>query len=473
MAEELGLQAKKADNFSEWYTQVIQKADLVDYTKVSGCLVLKPYAYAIWEKIQAFLDERFKQLGVQNCYFPLLIPESLLNKEAQHVEGFAPEVAWVTHGGNSKLAERLAIRPTSETIIGDSIRKWIRSHRDLPLQLNQWCSVVRWEFQHPVPFLRTREFLWQEGHTAHATKESATKEVSDILEIYRQAYEELLAIPVLSGRKSENEKFAGAEYTLSLETLFPNGKATQACTSHYLGQNFAKAFEIKFLDENEKMQYAHTCSWGFSARSIGIMIGVLGDDKGLVLPPRVAPIKVVAVPILYAKKPEESKQILEKVQALGKKHGWHVDDRDYSPGFKFNHWELRGVPVRVEIGPKDLAEGKLTVVRRDTGEKQQVAEKDADKIINGLLEDIQKNIYGKAKKRLDESIVDVKNIDELKKAVESGKIARAPWNGKPESEEAIKDVTGAKSLNRVADAKDKCFHTGEPAEGLYTFARSY
>ncbi|PIN69915.1 proline--tRNA ligase, partial [Candidatus Woesearchaeota archaeon CG11_big_fil_rev_8_21_14_0_20_43_8] len=282
----LGITVKKSENTSEWYTQVIQKAELIEYTDVSGCIVFRPGSYEIWEKLQQYLDSRFSELGVRNAYFPLFIPESYLQKETDHVEGFTPEVAWVTHTGTSKLAERLAVRPTSETIMYPSYAKWIKSHRDLPLLLNQWCNVVRWEFKHPVPFLRTREFLWQEGHTAHATKEGADKEVRRILDIYADTFEKLVAVPVLKGIKSEKEKFAGADYTTSLECFLPNGKAIQGCTSHALGQNFAKVFDIKYLDENSEWKYVWQNSWGFTTRTIGIMILVHSDDKGLVIPPK-------------------------------------------------------------------------------------------------------------------------------------------------------------------------------------------
>ncbi len=474
MAQELGVTVKKDEDFSEWYTQVIQKAELIDYSSVSGCMVIRPYAFAVWEKLQAFLDGEFKKRGVQNAYFPLLIPEHLLSKEQEHVEGFAPEVAWVTQGGNSKLPERLAIRPTSETIMYESYAKWIRSHRDLPLLINQWVNVVRWEFKHPVPFLRTREFLWQEGHTAHATEESAREEAWHILSVYKRAFEELLCVPMWDGVKSEREKFAGAQQTLSIETLFPNGKAIQGATSHMLGQHFSKAFDITFLDADEKRQYVWQNSWGFSTRSIGVMIGVLGDDKGLVLPPAVAPIPVVVVPIVFTKKPEESAKVLDAARKLASENGWRLDDREgYSPGFKFHEWELKGVPVRVELGPKDLVAGVATLVRRDTSAKEQVKLADVKARVAALLSEMQSSLLEKQRKRLSSCIVDVSSLDELKKAIADGKVGRAAWSGAPDSEERIKGATGAKSLNGVLDGKGACFESGEKAIGTFLFAKSY
>ncbi|MBW3016354.1 proline--tRNA ligase, partial [Candidatus Woesearchaeota archaeon] len=334
-----GITVKKDENISEWYTQVIQKAELAEYTGVSGCMVLRPRAFAIWEKLQAFFDGEIKKLGVRNAYFPLLIPESLLKKEAEHVEGFAPEVAWVTMGGHSELNERLAIRPTSETIMYEAYSKWIRSYRDLPLLINQWCNVLRWEFKHPVPFLRGREFLWQEGHTVHADKKGAEKEVLVILELYKRVFEDLLAVPVIKGRKSDNEKFAGADYSTSVETFAPSGKAVQAATSHHLGQRFAKSFNISFLNEKGESCLPYQNSWGFSTRSIGAMVLYHGDDNGLVIPPKVAPLHVVFVPIMF----EDSKEkVVSKCHEVAKhleKTGVSVfvDDRDgYTPGWKFN-----------------------------------------------------------------------------------------------------------------------------------------
>ncbi|MBN2052568.1 proline--tRNA ligase [Candidatus Woesearchaeota archaeon] len=477
----LGITVKKDDDFSEWYPQVIQKAEMIEYGPVSGCMVVRPYAYAIWETVQSFLDKEFKKSGVQNAYFPLLIPESLFKKEQEHVEGFTPEVAWVTEHGDTKFEERLAIRPTSETIMYDSYKKWIRSYRDLPLRLNQWCSVVRWEFKHPVPFLRTREFLWQEGHTVFATEEEAKKETFEILDIYARAYEELYAIPVMKGRKSDTEKFAGAVYSNSLEIFMPNSKAIQGCTTHLLGQNFAKAFDISFLDHEGKKQYAWQNSWGFTTRSIGIMVAMHGDDKGLVLPPRVAPIHVVIVPIVFSNKPSVNEKILELANNIKKELKTikvHLDDRDeYSPGFKFNYWEMKGVPVRIEIGPKDLEKNHVVLVRRDTGIKESVPVAEIAIRVIKLLADIQDNLYDKAKKFLESSIEKTDSLAEIKKAIDSGKIAMVNWCGSAECEAKVKEETGAKSLNtpfKQQELKGNCFcGCGRKAEKTIYFARSY
>ncbi len=471
-----GITVKKADNFSEWYTQVIQKADLIDYTKVSGALVLKPMAYATWENAQEYFNNKIKKDGVKNVYFPSLIPESLLKKESDHVEGFAPEVAWVTQSGSTKLKERLAIRPTSETIMYDSYSKWIRSWKDLPLRLNQWCNIVRWEFKNPVPFLRTREFLWQEGHTVFATKKEAEKEASRILDFYTDLFENLYAVPVLKGLKSEKEKFAGADYTLSVETLLPNGKAIQGATSHYLGQNFARVFGIKFVDEHEKMQFAHQNSWGFSTRSIGVMLAVHGDDKGLVMPPRVAPNKLVIVPIIFKKDKDKVMKKAKEIFRKLKKYGAILDDReDYSAGWKFHEWELKGIPLRVEIGPKDISKGQVVLVRRDNNEKKVVKTISLIKEINKLLGEIQESLFEKAKKSLDSSIVNVKNLNELKKVVSEGKIGKVEWCGCKECEENIKDKTSSKSLNSEFKEKPKvkCFACSQNAKYVTYFGKSY
>jgi len=478
---ELGITIKKDDDFSEWYTQVIQKAELIEYSPVSGCMVIRPYAYSIWEAVQEFMDKEIKKMGIQNAYFPLFIPESLLRKEQEHVEGFTPEVAWVTEHGTSKFEERLAIRPTSETIMYASYRKWIRSYKDLPLRLNQWCNVVRWEFKHPVPFLRTREFLWQEGHTAFANKEEAEKEVLEILNLYTRVFEELYAIPVLRGRKTDSEKFAGAVYTDSVEVLMPNGKAIQGGTSHFLGQNFSKAFDISFLDKKGKKQFVYQNSWGLSTRTIGIMIAVHGDDKGLVLPPRIAPIHIIIVPILFSNKPTINKKIIElskKIKKELKTLRVELDNRpDYSPGFKFNYWELKGVPLRIEIGPKDIKKQQVVLVRRDTGIKEALPVKELVVRTIKILADIQDNLYNKAKKFLDKSIVKVNSMNEFKKVINKGKIAFTPWCNSEECEADIRDKTGAKSLNipfKQPVIKGKCFcGCGRKAEKMVYFARSY
>lgn len=475
--EIIGITAKKQGDFSDWFTQVIEKAELIEYTDVSGCYVFRPASYRIWEKAKEFLDKKFKELGVENAYFPLLIPESYLSKESSHIKGFTPEVAWVTHAGETKLNERLAIRPTSETIMYPSYKKWIRSYKNLPLKINQFNNVVRWEFKNPVPFLRSREFLWQEGHTAFATKEEAIKEALQILDIYAKAYEELYAVPVIKGRKSEKEKFAGADITYSIETFLPNGKAIQCATSHNLGQNFSKAFDISFLDKDGKMKHIWQNSWGFTTRSIGIMIMFHGDDKGLVLPPRIAENKAVIVPILFddtkAKVIKESKKIKEDLKELNAL----LDIReDYSPGWKFNEWELKGIPVRIELGPKDLKKKEVIVVRRDTGKKQSVKISQLKSFMQKLLEDIQKSLFKNAKKKLEESIVLVKNFDDFKKAIKEKKLVKANWCGEEACEDWIKDkAEGAKSLNAPFNEKasGKCVQCDKKATMVMFFGKSY
>lgn len=477
----LGITVSKADDFSEWYTQVIQKAELAEYSPVSGCMVIRPYAYSIWETVQSFFDKEIKKLGIQNAYFPLLIPESLLRKEQEHVEGFTPEVAWVTAHGDTQFEERLAIRPTSETIMYDSYRKWIRSYRDLPLRLNQWCSVVRWEFKHPVPFLRTREFLWQEGHTVFATRQEAEKETMDILDLYARVFEELYAVPVIKGRKSDKEKFAGAVYTNSIETFMPNSKAVQGGTTHLLGQNFAKAFDITFLDKEGKRQYAWQNSWGFSTRSIGVMIAMHGDDKGLILPPRIAPIQVVIVPILFSNKPTLNEKIIDVANNIVKELKTlrvELDDREeYSPGYKFNYWELKGVPLRIEVGPKDVEKGQIILVRRDNGIKESCPISEVTIRVIKILADIQDELYNKAKKFLEEHITMANTMGEVKKAIEAGNMAFAPWCGEHECEAKVKEETGAKSLNipfNQQGVSGNCFcGCGRKAKVMVYFAKSY
>jgi len=474
----LGITVKKKDNFSEWYTQVIQKAELIDYTEVGGCNVFRPYSYAMWECAKDFFNNLIKKDGVKNAYFPMLIPEKLLNKEKEHVEGFSPEVAWVTHAGKSKLKEKLAIRPTSETLMYDSYKKWIRSWKDLPLRINQWCNIVRWEFKHPVPFLRNREFLWQEGHTVFATQKEAEKEVSTILDFYAKIFEELFAVPVLKGRKSEKEKFAGAEYTFSVESLLPNGKGIQMATSHFLAQNFSKTFDIKFLDKNEKNQYGWQNSWGFSTRSLGALFAIHGDDNGLVLPPKIAPNKVVIVPIFFK---DSGKKVLKKANELKgklKKYGVILDDReDYRPGWKFNEWELKGIPIRIELGPKDLDKKHVVLVRRDTGEKEFVKFGKISGRVGELLDEIQESLLNNAKNALKKSIVKVKDFSTLKKAVKSGNICIANWCGNVACEENIKDkLNGVKSLNIPFGQKGKfgkCAFCSADAKYKSYFGKSY
>jgi prolyl-tRNA synthetase len=478
---EMGLTVKKAEDFSEWYTQVVVKSGLADYAPVKGCMIFRELSYAIWEKIQETFNEKIKATGHKNVYFPLFIPESFLKKEAEHFKGFVPQVAWVTIGGETPLEERLAIRPTSETIMYATYAKWIRSWRDLPLKLNQWNSVVRWETEATKLFLRTREFLWQEGHTAHATKEEADQEVMEILNIYKEIIENYLAIPVLAGRKTENEKFKGALYTTTLEALMPDGKALQMGTSHQLGQNFSKAFNIKFLDKDEEEKYVWQTSWGFSTRMIGALVMVHGDDKGLVLPPKIAPIQAVIVPIPY--KDADSTAILTKAKEIYdklKKNGVSVvlDDRsEYTPGWKFNEWELKGVPIRIEIGPRDLKQKQATLARRDTFERITIKEEETANAVAKLLEEIQKNLFNKAKKFLEENITTVSTYEEFEKTLkEKGGFLRACWCADSTCEEKIKEETGA-TIRIIPFEKEKifskCIYCGKEAKEVVYFARAY
>ncbi|MBT4935274.1 proline--tRNA ligase [Candidatus Woesearchaeota archaeon] len=474
-----GITVKKSDNFSEWYTQVIQKADLADYTSVSGCIAYKPGSYEIWEKIKNVTDVKFKQIGIKNCYFPIFIPESLLQKEADHIEHFSPEVAWVTHAGDTKLGERLAIRPTSETIMYESYSKWIRSHNDLPLRLNQWNNVVRWEFKHATPFLRSREFLWNEGHTCFATQKEAEAEQKDILAIYDTVCRDLLALPSLIGRKSEKEKFAGALYTDSLEFVMPNGKAIQGPDFHHDGQNFAKVFDITFTDKNGKKEYVWQNTFAITTRMIGVLIGIHGDDKGLVLPPSLASTQVVIVPILFDDSRAKVLKEVENVKKKLEKKGFsvYVDDREgYSPGWKFNEWEVKGIPLRIEIGPKDVANKKVMVARRDTGEKKAVSTSTVEKEVDTLLQNMQKSMLQKAETILKTSIVEVKTMKEAEKQIQNKKIVFAPWCSTKECEEQFKDKTGAKSLNspfKQPSISGKCFACKEKATTWFYFGKSY
>jgi len=478
---DLGLTVKKKENFSEWYTQVVLKSGLADYAPIKGCMVYRELSYAIWEKIQEIFNAKIKKTGHKNVYFPLLIPESFLKKEAEHFAGFVPEVAWVTIGGDSLLEEKLAIRPTSETIIYATYAEWIRSWRDLPIKLNQWCSVIRWETKATKLFLRTREFLWQEGHTAHATKEEADREVMEILNEYRDLMENYLAIPVLVGRKTDSEKFAGALYTMTLEAMMPDGKALQMGTSHNLGQNFSKVFSIKFMDRDEKEHYVWQTSWGISTRIIGAMVMVHGDDRGLVLPPRIAPVQAVVIPIPYKaaetdKIMNKAKEIYKRLQRAGVSS--ILDDREeYTPGWKFNDWELKGVPVRVEIGPKDVKNNQATLARRDTLERMTVKDEEIEKVVLKLLDEIQQNLFNRAKKFLEERITPVKTYDEFKKVMmEKGGFIKASWCLSPQCEEKIKEETGA-TIRLIPLEKEKpfsnCIYCGAEAKEVVYFAKSY
>ena len=466
----------KADDLSEWYTQVCLRAQLVDYTPVRGCIALRPYGFAIWELIQAQFDKRFKATGHSNAYFPLLIPESLIVKEAEHVEGFAPEVAWVTEGGGEKLTERLAIRPTSEAIIGPMYSRWIQSHRDLPVLINQWCNVMRWE-KSTRPFLRTLEFLWQEGHTVHASAEEAAEEVQRMLEIYREVAQDVLALPVIKGRKSEDERFAGAQATYAIEALMPDGKALQAGTSHEFGQNFSKAYDITFTDVDEQVKHAYTTSWGVSWRVIGGLIMAHGDDHGLVLPPAIAPHQVVIVPIL--KKGDESvmpaaRRLYETLAPLVRVK---LDDRpEQSAAWKFNEWEMRGVPLRIEIGPRDVAESQVTVARRDTLQKSTAPAASIAGALPGWLDDIQRGMYARALAYRESHTFEATERGPFVEALKrQDGFVLAPWCERSECEQAIKAETGA--VTRViagpAPSGAICAYSGQPAKVKAYFARSY
>jgi len=478
---DIGITIEKSEDFSEWYTEVVLKSGLADYAPIKGCMIFREHSYAIWEKIQEVFNKKIRESGHRNVYFPMFIPESFLKKEAEHFAGFVPEVAWVTEGGSTPLEEKLAIRPTSETIIYATYAKWIRSWRDLPIKLNQWCNIVRWETKATKPFLRTREFLWQEGHTAHATKEDADKEVMHILNEYKDIMENYLAIPVLVGVKTEKEKFAGALYTTTLEAMMPDGKALQMGTSHNLGQNFAKVFDIKFIGEDEKEHHVWQTSWGISTRLIGALVMVHGDDRGLVAPPKVAPVQVVIVPISYkgadaAAIVAKAKEISEKLKQKG--ITVVLDDREeYTPGWKFNEWELKGVPVRIEIGPRDLKQNQITMARRDTYQKNIAKMDEAVQVTEKLLEEIQSSLYAKAKTALEERTSTVHNCDEFKKMLkEKGGFIKAAWCGNSRCEEKIKEETGA-TLRLRPFEKEKpianCVFCGEKAVEMVYFARSY
>ncbi|MFY9414054.1 MAG: proline--tRNA ligase [Tepidanaerobacteraceae bacterium] len=467
----------KSEDFSQWYVDVILKAELADYSPVRGCMVIRPYGYSIWEKMQQLLDSRFKATGHKNAYFPLFIPESLLQKEAEHVEGFAPEVAWVTHGGNEELAERLAVRPTSETIICHMYSKWIKSWRDLPVLINQWCNVVRWE-KSTKPFLRTAEFLWQEGHTAHSSFEEAEEETLRMLEVYRDFVETDLSMPVITGVKSENEKFAGALKTYTIEALMGDGRALQAGTSHNLGQHFAKAYDITYLDKDGKLKHVWQTSWGVTTRLIGAIIMVHGDDRGLKLPPKIAPIQAVIVPILG----KESETVLNKARGLysilNKEIKTELDDRnEYTPGWKFNEWEMKGVPVRIEIGPRDIKNEQVVFVRRDTGEKITVSESELLPRLKSLLDEIQANMFRQAQVFLNENIREVDNFDEFKQIIDEKRgFIKAHWCGNTECEKKVKEETGA-TLRCIPFSKEtisgKCIVCDKQSDTVAYFAKSY
>jgi prolyl-tRNA synthetase len=492
----LGISVSKAEDFSGWYTEVITKGEMIDYYDVSGCYIIRPWAYSIWESIQAMIDSEIKALGVKNAYFPMFVSQRALMTEKEHVEGFAPEVAWVTRSGDSELNEPIAVRPTSETIMYPAFSKWVRSHRDLPLKLNQWCNVVRWEFKHPTPFLRTREFLWQEGHTVYATLEEAMTEVHQILDIYARVYQELLAIPVVKGQKSENERFPGGLVTTTVETMIPGtGRAIQGATSHCLGQNFSKMFDILFEDEEGVRKHAWQNSWGLTTRTIGVMIMFHGDDRGLVLPPRVAPLQVIIVPITdkgnHAQIIQRVAEMREKLKSLGVRVD--SDERpNYTAGWKYNNWEQKGVPIRIEIGPRDLKNNTFRVVRRDNQDKKDYNISELD-LIPHILDDIQSSLFERARQELESRKVQALTWPEFMSALNAKNIVLTPWCQDTQCEVDVKEKSAAES--KIQESKENytgaaktlcmpfeqgeleenavCFHCGKKATKWTLWGRSY
>ncbi len=477
--QDVGITVSKKDDFSEWYTQVVLKAKLADYAPVKGLIVLRPDGYSIWESLRITFDKKFACNGIRNGFLPILIPESLLGKEQKHFAGFNPEVFWVTHSGTNELGDRLALRPTSETLAYTLYSKWIQSWRDLPLKINFWNTALRAEIKATKPFLRTSEFLWQEGHTVHSTKEEAEKEVMKILDIYKNTVEEELAIPVVTGKKSEKEKFVGAVYTTTMESIMPDGKALQMGTSHFLGQNFSKPFEVKFADKDNVEHFAWQTSWGVSWRLIGAMIMVHGDDKGLVLPPKVAPVQVVIVPIY--KNEEEKNAVLTKVKEIqneleSKNIRIHVDDREeLSPGYKFNDWELKGVPLRIEIGPKDIDTQKIIVAKRYNLEKISLGFTEIQKIPL-ILDEIQIDMLKKAKEQAENNTLEISDYSEFKTKIEKGGFLNSPWCGKLDCEDKIKEETGAE-IRVISfsseDSTKKCIYCKERSVSIPIFAKGY
>ena len=462
------------EDFAQWYTDIVKKAELSDYSSVKGCMIIKPAGYAIWENIQKELDRRFKETGVENVYMPMFIPESLLEKEKDHVEGFAPEVAWVTQGGLEPLQEKLCVRPTSETLFCDFYANLIQSYRDLPKVYNQWCSVVRWE-KTTRPFLRSREFLWQEGHTAHATAAEAEERTIQMLNVYADFCEEVLAIPVIKGRKTDKEKFAGAEATYTIESLMHDGKALQSGTSHNFGDGFARAFNIQYTDKDNKLQYVHQTSWGMTTRMIGAIIMVHGDNSGLVLPPRIAPTQVMIISIQQRKegvleKAFELKEVLSDYRVK-------VDDSDKSPGWKFSEQEMRGIPLRVEIGPKDMEAGQAVVVRRDTGEKYTVALSELKERVGELLDEIHAHMLEKARAHRDSHTYEARTYDEFKEIIDTKPgFVKAMWCGDQACEDKIKEDTTATSrcIPFVQEKlSDKCVCCGRPAKSMVYWGKAY
>ena len=487
--QDLGITESKEHSPGEWYAEVVRKAGLADYAPMGGFIVTRPRGYALWERIEDHLDSQFKATGVENAYFPLFVPESYLEREKEIVEGFDPEVAWVTHGGRNELDERLAVRPTSESIIAPFLSQWIRSHRDLPMRVNQWCSVVRWEATDTKPFFRTKEFLWQEGHTAHRDREGAWAETLQRLDQYEHTYEDLLAIPVLRGRKPDHDKFPGADTTTTLEALMPDGKSVQGCTSHYLGTSFAESFDITYVDEDEHEQVAHTTSWGLTWRAIGALIMTHSDDQGLVLPPKLAAEQVVVVPIWQEDTREE---VLDYAEGVADDLGEaglrvHLDDRDErNPGFKFNEWELKGTPLRIEIGPNEVEESELTLVHRPDGESVVEDRQNIAETVDEQLGEIEAKLYAAAETNLAENVRDAESRDAILGTIgRHGGYVRAPWCGDEACETEIKDQIAAeivmipfpddeqKHLEGVLAGDATCAVCEEHAEETAYFAKSY
>lgn len=480
MAKEISQIPKKSADLSAWYLAVVQNAKLADYGPVRGTIIFRPNGYALWEKVQKYLDDSIKHdVGAENVYFPLFIPDSYLKKEKKHVEGFSPELAVVTIGGGEELSEPLVVRPTSETIINDAFSRWIGSYRDLPMKINQWANVVRWELR-SFPFLRNTEFLWQEGHTVHATHEDAQKTVKDALDAYINLYQEKFAVYGIAGKKSDSERFAGADETFTYEMLMPDGKALQGCTSHDLGQNFAKAFNVKFQDEDGREEFGWQTSWGFSTRSLGALIMTHGDDRGLLIPPEMARYKVVIVPILNGKEDEKVLTYAEKVQnslSLDTDELYVDMDREHSLGFRLSEWDIQGAPVRIEIGPKEMESGEMTLYRRDTLEKQKVSVSDLSKTLDALFEDIQKNLFEKSKEFTEKNTHIVDSYDEFKEIMNTTRgFLKAFWCEDEQCEKKIKEETKATTRCLPFDAKKengKCIYCRKEASYRWLFAQAY
>ena len=479
--QELGITESKEHSTGEWYAEVVQKAELADYAPMGGFIVTRPRGYAIWERLQGYLDGMFKETGVQNAYFPVLIPESYLERESEVVEGFDPEVAWVTHGGHEELEERLAVRPTSESIITPFMSQWVRSHRDLPLRVNQWCSVIRWEATDTKPFFRTKEFLWQEGHTAHRDQAGAWEETMTRLDQYERLYEDVLAMPVLRGKKPEHDKFPGADTTTTVEALMPDGKSVQGATSHYLGTTFSEAYDVDYTDEEEEEQLAHTTSWGLSWRALGALIMTHSDDQGLVLPPKLAPTQVVVVPIWSSENKEAVLEYAGDLAAeLDAEFRTHLDDRDErNPGFKYNEWELKGVPLRIEVGPNEVEDGEATLVHRPDGERAFADREGITGAVDDALDAVYAKLYAAAEENLEENVREAHGRDEILGTVgRHGGYVKTGWCGDEDCEAEIKENVAAEivllPLDRDAEpVHDTCGVCGEAAVETAYFARNY